>query len=825
MSQSVAGPSWNTKGTSYSGGKARSWVPRACDRCRKRKARCDEAVPCRNCSEAGVACTHDAPVLKRGPRPRQHTRDVEDRLRNLEHLISSIPGGSSAATPSLTSGELDQIRLAAHATTTTPGSDSSPGNAAWTGWYGDMVKTGLTPPMMIASASVDTYSSMNDGLGHTQSRITGGDMWPPGHTPGPGPGPGPSTVLNSHIINSHSPQPVLNHPHSPPTAAVPGQDLLYRDVEGQTKWLGPSSGMPLLDRLKISESRPAPTEEWLSLSVAIGLEADEQPLPPSAGPVGVKEEGPDDEGDLWGQLLDVCPQDLVDSLVQAYFTISHLLWPILHYPTFLAQYHDPAHRRSPSFVCLVMSLCCLSSRYTQDPRLPTLSPQLLALARVAVARLAAERSDVYLVQALFNMSVVQEGTLRPSLLWTYLSQALSMAIDLGLHRRVDEWSTFSAIDIEVRRRTMWALYCQNVKASCTFGRPPLLRLSDLDLDEPAAVDDVYISAEGGIGVQPDRPSVMAGFVAAIRLHMILERTIRRMNRVRRENPATTDSFLHLITCTAHLPSPTAPETELLPHVTDRLPGEWTFNTHTVSDPDNVRFFQKTRVFTLSHFIRLLVARGRFAEELEATTHEAASPETRSPPAAVSASTLGQIAQSALGIIGTYGLIDGRGRLGFFGAHAIAQLTQAGAGLIGIILHLRATIGNESILHVAIQGLPAAIKVLRQLGKRRPAGLRAAELLTEFSRACKIPVFIGFDVNSPDNSVVTDLAVEVPMLRSLPRRESVARARNDAENGTAANDFDQWLGIALMNASDAGGWAGGEAMLGEFQTGVGETHVP
>lgn len=47
----------------------------------------------------------------------------------------------------------------------------------------------------------------------------------------------------------------------------------------------------------------------------------------------------------------------------------------------------------------------------------------------------------------------------------------------------------------------------------------------IDLDEPSAVDDVYISVETGIGVQPpDRPSVIAGFVAALRLHMILEQT-------------------------------------------------------------------------------------------------------------------------------------------------------------------------------------------------------------------------------------------------------------------------------------------------------------
>jgi len=53
----------------------------------------------------------------------------------------------------------------------------------------------------------------------------------------------------------------------------------------------------------------------------------------------------------------------------------------------------------------------------------------------------------------------------------------------------------------------------------------LIPLIHLDLDEPAAVDDAHISADTGIGLQPpDRPSVMVGFVAAVRLHMILEQT-------------------------------------------------------------------------------------------------------------------------------------------------------------------------------------------------------------------------------------------------------------------------------------------------------------
>lgn len=78
-------------------------------------------------------------------------------------------------------------------------------------------------------------------------------------------------------------------------------------------------------------------------------------------------------------------------------------------------------------MALVLSICCLSSRYAQEPRLgeTDTASRLLTFAKQTVANVAFERADLELVQALFNMSVVQEGTARPDLLWVYLSQAIS----------------------------------------------------------------------------------------------------------------------------------------------------------------------------------------------------------------------------------------------------------------------------------------------------------------------------------------------------------------------------------------------------------------
>jgi hypothetical protein len=45
---------------------------------------------------------------------RKPQTDLDSRLRNLEHLISSIPAGSGQGSAPLSSEELDQVRLAAH---------------------------------------------------------------------------------------------------------------------------------------------------------------------------------------------------------------------------------------------------------------------------------------------------------------------------------------------------------------------------------------------------------------------------------------------------------------------------------------------------------------------------------------------------------------------------------------------------------------------------------------------------------------------------------------------------------------------------------------
>lgn len=149
---------------------------------------------------------------------------------------------------------------------------------------------------------------------------------------------------------------------------------------------------------------------------------------------------------------------------------------------------------------------------------------------------------------------------------------------------------------------------------------------------------------------------------------------------------------------------------------------------------------------------------------------------------------------------------------------ISQLTQAGAGLIGVILHVRNTqsANGDNILQVALQGLCASILVLTKLGQRRPAGNRSAELLVEFARACRIMI-----PGLPDGeALAAPGSVEVPMLRALPRKSNASNAKGGNEEQLSQAQFDEWLGIALqgapdvwMNAQDQAGFTAPEQQTG------------
>lgn len=245
----------------------------------------------------------------------------------------------------------------------------------------------------------------------------------------------------------------------------------------------------------------------------------------------------------WKVITGVIPPDLMDTLVRCYLSTSHLLWPFLHVPSFLQDYANPQQWGEPGFACFIVSVCTLSSRHVDDPRVRA-NPQDPSTAGKRYFELfkrlrdlpSADRPTLYSIQAAFLAAVYAFGLGNLSKAFALLAESITLCLDGGLHRSVDGYDHFNMVEKETRKRTFWSIYSWDKQsagestageqtASLTpalFGRPPIIHLRDCDVTEPIIVDDEDLTPDGIKERGKENNSRMCAFVATIRLHVILE---------------------------------------------------------------------------------------------------------------------------------------------------------------------------------------------------------------------------------------------------------------------------------------------------------------
>jgi Fungal Zn(2)-Cys(6) binuclear cluster domain len=79
----------------------------------------------------------------------------------------------------------------------------------------------------------------------------------------------------------------------------------------------------------------------------------------------VKSVSPTSKDDKWPPFP---PEDLLQTLVNVYFSKVNVVWPLLHRPSFEADLLKERHRRDLGFACVVLAACAVASRYCLDSR-------------------------------------------------------------------------------------------------------------------------------------------------------------------------------------------------------------------------------------------------------------------------------------------------------------------------------------------------------------------------------------------------------------------------------------------------------------------------
>lgn len=170
----------------------------------------------------------------------------------------------------------------------------------------------------------------------------------------------------------------------------------------------------------------------------------------------------------------VTSRQVLDRLIDSYFSVYHRTYPFVHEATFKAQFNEviprPQHRSWQMLLHAILALgawCLNDSASELDDHL---YHHALSFGE---DESMFESANLAFVQALVLLSNLSQKRNKPNTGSNFLGLATRMALSLGLHRELPDWD-INLLHREMRRRVWWGLYMFDSGASTTFGRPILL---------------------------------------------------------------------------------------------------------------------------------------------------------------------------------------------------------------------------------------------------------------------------------------------------------------------------------------------------------------
>ncbi|KAI1393078.1 uncharacterized protein F4822DRAFT_150033 [Hypoxylon trugodes] len=449
----------------------------ACKECHRRKARCDRALPtCNLCTRYRRHCLYQK--HSRTPLTRKYLTEVEERLERSEALVRQLRAllplsrneDGTRRTTGQFSGDNFDFAQVDHQTSPTalPDPDyqslAQPPQSTSTETFRSDISRGPSG-VVVGSWKVSSINQNSTRNGDDRSPK------PPPSRTHQSSSVSQTTVLESppamHGFDWDEQDPFVDSPTSrdttgPSAGEGPGisdgmASLSVDEREGG--YLGVASGAALLRILEPARRRSSsqatvqrPTMRFPRL---------EQPNP---------------------------NKHITDAMIDAYFRVYHVSYPIIHEPTFRAQYSEVIPRPDGNSWLVLAYVVAAIGVFSADTQISNLDLPLFAQARSMMSFDLLEVGNMTLVQAFTLISNYQQKRNKPNSGYNHSGLAMRMAMGLGLHKEFQGWS-ISPLNMEMRRRVWWTLCVFEVGATITFSRPSSWPFEGVDVSLPINVND------------------------------------------------------------------------------------------------------------------------------------------------------------------------------------------------------------------------------------------------------------------------------------------------------------------------------------------------
>lgn len=275
---------------------------------------------------------------------------------------------------------------------------------------------------------------------------------------------------------------------SPPDNAVAAEvGYLSLIATGETRYLGSSSGLGLANIISSM------------ISAQTGMDHDASDCAGSRT--------------LLVSLSDASlpPRATAKPFIEAYFQHTHITFPLIHRPSFLATidriYDEPGFYENDAYAAFAfaMVLAIGSFNFNRFDESASSSRRYFAMAQSKVGSVLS-MDGLTCLKAILLVS--QHGifsNLRDTSasIWHLVGIGARISIELGLHLEQKTSTTqqlvATTLESELRRRCFWCLYNLDRLVSFTLGRPVVIRDEEIDVQLPSHLDDDFLS--------PDHPVV------------------------------------------------------------------------------------------------------------------------------------------------------------------------------------------------------------------------------------------------------------------------------------------------------------------------------
>ncbi|KAJ5090887.1 transcriptional regulatory protein C1F7.11c [Penicillium argentinense] len=212
---------------------------------------------------------------------------------------------------------------------------------------------------------------------------------------------------------------------------------------------------------------------------------------------------------------------VASNLIDAYFHLYHIYYPVLHEKSFrdrvaTGQQHRISH--SPWRVNYYMVLAIghwASSRESEHAR-----SNYYTAARASLSLQMLESGVVETVQAFLLMGNYLQKRDRTNTGYNFVGLAYRMALGIGLHR--EPAGAKNTIGHERRRQLFWTIYCFESGFNITTGRPPTMADGFIDINLPRNIDDKDLPLSFSVPEEVHYPTTYSAIISQAKLAKIAD---------------------------------------------------------------------------------------------------------------------------------------------------------------------------------------------------------------------------------------------------------------------------------------------------------------